>query len=355
MSVTHDNFIIDQTVVLAPAPTQIQGFYPLLIDSATTFTDSGDGLGNFVPLRSYSSIEDVILDGELSAYAEAAVTAALSQSPAPAQVYVAGFDVADTYETAFNRILTDTEFEPRFLCIDSTDPLDLIEAFQAASAAKCVLVAQLEAEQNITGSLEVAETSPYLMYTWHDDALQPAAFAYLAKFLAYDPDFTSRGGQTQVLGVDGYTRAVTSNEYNLAQTNYLNLFLPFGPAPLFLSPGLMSDGRSISETLSTIWYEVRAKEDLIRFWLREDAAGRKIPVNRQGQRQIADIYRRRFDLGVNAGHFEVDQLVVNFPDITAADLDAARIPIEIAIQTTTGAVKILSTVEFSRVPVVSEG
>jgi hypothetical protein len=105
--------------------------------------------------------------------------------------------------------------------------------------------------------------------------------------------------------------------------------------------------------ISLQWFKIRLLERWTRLFLRYDAEGSKIPVDTDGQEIVAAEARTQFSLGVSAGHFTADQLLITLPLITSADRDNQRIPIQIAVMTLTGAVEIAASATFSREPVVA--
>jgi hypothetical protein len=352
MTATHDLLIQIQTI-LAPPPVQQQGFTtPLFISSDSEFNP-----GEVV--RFYTSVEDVNLDNDLSADTVVALETAFAQNPQPAAIMVTCQPEGLTTYTAtqaLDRVRNAGYFVTAVAWQDHSTPADQLAFAQDCAAREVLYVFQSADAGWITPGLPTGfagiDNIEYVAGVYATPA-EPyfLDLAWLTKNMVYDPDRTSRNWAGQVRGLTPYS--VTSTAYTNLIANQINFAAPFGPAPMYVAPGVSTTGRPVSELISVQWFKKRIRERWSALFLKYDAEGAKIPVDSDGQELLAAEARTQFALGVTAGHFTEGQLIITLPVITQQDRDAQRIPIEISLMTLTGAVRITSTITFSREPIVS--
>jgi len=350
MTATHDLLLNIQTI-LSPPPVQQQGLStPLFISSDSDLSPD--------PVRVYNSIQAVDNDADLSASAKAAALVAFSQQPQPASLWIAGLvdgvNPPYTLTQALDRVL-DTGRDVIAVATDVRVTATIATFASACAAREVHYVFQTSDADWLTAGVPSAFSATagleYISGVYHPTDAEFADVAWLTKNLVYDPDVTSRNWTGQVRGIAPY--AVTDTQYTNLTDNNINFSAPFGPVETYIAPGVMLTGRPASEILSVQWYRRRLLSRWTRVFLQYDAAGLKIPVDVDGQEILAAEARAQFDQGVATGHFTDGQIIITLPAITSADRDAQRIPIQIALMTTTGAVRVASTVTFSRDPIVT--
>lgn len=360
MTLKHDNEILGglQFFLDAP-PTTGAGFGTPVLLSGESGLDGDD-------FRVYTSVEQAAADedaGDIDLFALDAITTAFSQPVPPPSVIVAHADggggspdVAD-YLAALDAVRA-----VRFVgwCVaDIRDAQDQIDVAAGCAARRVGFVIQSSASDLLGATLGMQwgalETLEYVMVNYHPEDGEKLDMAVTARNIAPNADNFSRNWTGRIAAVDPYAAgSVTETQYQNAIGNNVNLLGEFGGRPNWLYPGKMINGRPASEIVSAQWFEVRVKERIANLFDRLDARNLKLPVNSAGQAALRSEIETQFTLGVGAGHFEPGQLLITEPEITEADRDEQRIPIEVALQTQTGAIKILGSVFFSRQPVIED-
>lgn len=364
MTVTHDQMLFNEEYILAPAPVSRVGFIPALLDSGTSINGSSI----------YQRITDFDdLPVGASSFASAAFSGADLQRQRPPEAFLVEVDAGmedehEDYIEALDKLRSEQFVSA--ISIDSRDEEVIEEVGKACAARDIIFFWQTDVEEvdddadkgpfgeNNENADELQEIE-WTLPAWHDNEEGPYDFFWMCRILAADPDETSRDFSTVLREVDSYDKEISETEYENAVSNGYNLILPFGPHGTYISPGQAMDGRPGSELLSLLWYRQRVKEGLIGLWSQYDDENEKIPVNRTGQELVYQVYEDQFETGVEIGHFEEDQFDGrgdggSLPEITQSHIDNREIPVDISIQTTTGAVQVGGEVRFHRTP-VTEG
>ena len=354
MSVSLDDFILDFTLTLAPAPSADAAFVPLMIDSGTTFT--GDD-----HIRRYLSGDDARNDDDLSTFAENAVVDAFRQQSTPDEVWIAesiepgAEDTLNEYELALEQL--DNERFISFACIDSRVPGDQTSFANFCGERRIAAVLQVnDAEVFDDHAGDPPPTysdieTEFAIPVFSDQDDEAEEFKTLARVLAADPDETSRTFQTQLRHTEDYTIDLEGPDVANALDNGVNVIGEFMQFPAVLHPGQAFDGRQADELLAVIWFNQRYKERLADLWATYDRLDEKIPVDETGQEAVISEGRSLFEDGVDAGHFADGQFMSETPDISSDDRADGRIPVVITLQTETGAVTFSPDIIFTRDPI----
>jgi hypothetical protein len=351
---THDSNIA-VSLAFGPPPITVAGFNTIAL------LDSGSDLDTD-RIRTYASAAEAAADGDLSAFAIAAATAAFAQSPAPAAFKVIEVDLTapETYAAAYAAAkLIDPDFY--IVCLDTRAPATIAGFIPTIEAeGQRVLWFQDNDSAWLTNtppaSYSALLESERAVLVFHETDADPAAEASAAARYSFDVDQQTQGFEGNIAGAitpNDHLGLTTAEKNFLLDTNNGNILLPFGPRTNYLSPGQNLAGRPISEILAGDWLRARVVEDLTRNKLAYDARGEIIPVSTVGQTIVKGVLKARVDLGVAIGKFKPGQVVIQFPAITQADIDAQRIRATIYITTNTPASKFVISLNLTSADVVA--
>lgn len=358
MTTKLDPLIVQNEVRLAPTPQSQTGLsVPVLIDANSAL--DGD------LFRTYLTPEQVEVDlaaTELSAFAADALQTAFLRTPRPAAMIVASVETGPSDLDSYVKVLDalGEQFFVTGFTIDSRVNTDIADVALAASSRKKIFIAQSsDADLKTAGlpaALSTIEDIDWPAIILHDEDTEPADFAMLARNLAVDPDTNSRNWTGRVPGIDAYAEGfLPSEDIQVVVDNNVNVIAEFNQRPGWVFPGRALNGRPIAELLTALWFDVRWKERVSRKFDEYDKRDEKFPVSLAGQLVLQGEAEAIISTGVSAGHFaSPDQVIIDLPAISQADRDAQRIPIDITIQTLTGAIKVASSVSFSREPLIAE-
>lgn len=305
-----------------------------------TFTASG------------SATATAIATGLQAALAAASSTATVSRSSATLTLTAAtagrGFtvDVAEaaggastTTEVTANRTIGDeidsilSSFPDWYVYVHaSTDEEDIYQAAQWIEAnGRRVQIAQ-SADADIIDagdSDDVASILDAASYTrtsvwYHGSAsTENLAAAIAASALQADPDTQSTTWAHRTLS--GITvGAISTTQRDAALAKGANVYLRLkGVGKTW--PGIVSSGKFIDEIFVADWFRARIEEDCAQAFSDASARNSKIPFTDEGFTVFETIVRKRYQQGVNAGHFEADTLELTIPkraDVSSQDVAA---------------------------------
>lgn len=331
---THEN-TITSTLFLSPLPPARAGFgtVMLVVDKATN-TLNGARTMTFNAVTEADSAEAA---GYISATTLAFLTAAFTQSPAPATVKVGNQDTGATETlTAAITAIRAADDDWYCLCIYSRADALILLASAAIETTKKIFVAQSDDATWLTSGLPSGLTAlaelERTAVVYHDDDTEPADIAWACSRMVFDPDFKSAGWEGQIRGVSALTTALTTAQRDLLIANNANVALPFSTADQYMSPGNNCNGRGIYEIISADWYEARCREDIAALKLARTAIGEKTPVTPLGQALISGVLENYAQQGESIGHFVKGQTRVTAFDITTADTAAERLRFKVEAQ-----------------------
>lgn len=186
---------------------------------------------------------------------------------------------------------------------------------------------------------ETIETFERTAILYHDpSAPDHAAAAWAGYRLAFDADAQTALFTGELVGVEADTQ-LTSTEKNNLLTNNANVALPYFTAAARVALGTNLQGRQIHQILAADWLKARIEGRMAQLVLDYDRRGEIIPLDEIGQQiVIADAIEPVLADGVANGKITGTPVVVAAP-ITTADRAAFRLPINVDLQLTTGAIR----------------
>lgn len=156
--------------------------------------------------------------------------------------------------------------------------------------------------------------------------------------LAFDSDAQTALFTGELTGVEADTQLTTTQKTNLLASN-ANVALPYFTAVARVALGTNLQGRQIHQILAADWLKARIEGRMAQLVLNYDREGEIIPLDETGQQiVIADAVEPVLANGVANGKITGTPVVVAAP-ITTADRAAFRLPINVDLQLTTGAIR----------------
>lgn len=322
MAATHDSQI-DVTVNLAPPATSQAGFGAvLLLDDGSTL--SGDDYKAYEEIETASNDLDA---SELTQFGYDFVEAALSQTPAPDKVYIGAVDTSatDTFTDIYDVIANDVD-DFWAVCISSREAADIVDMADYIETTSHFFIAQSSDADWLTADLptdlEDLDGDERTAVLYHDVDDEPAAEAWAASRLVFDPDERSAPWTGSVAGVAGYDSSLTTTERDAAKDNNANVMLPFGDASTYVFDGVNVSGRDIYEMLTLDWFVARIQERFTDLKQQYDQDGEKIPLSATGQNIARGEIEAQIEDGEDGQHFLPGESSVEFPEtIPQSDLD----------------------------------
>ena len=323
-----DNISINISLESAGAKAAGFGTVLLLVDQAT-----GNTLDS-ARVVTYATADEAVADntaGFISAATLSAVQKYFSQVPQPENIKVGRVDTAgaETYLDGYTAVkAVDEDFYG--VAIDRRADADiLLISAQVETENRIFMLQSDDADWKTSGlpaGLAALATRENSVVVYHDDDTAWNDVGYLGARLVFDPDVQSAGWNAQVRSITALA-ALTQAEKDFLDGNNANHGLPFGPAVMFMDPGLNCAGRPIDHIVTAHWFEARLQEAVATEVVRHADRGEKITVTPEGQAKIASLVLDQFDIGVAAGHFVAGQTEVTPQPITSADRSAGRIRI----------------------------
>ena len=339
---SHNDLVTAPITYSSPTSGQ-RGF------STVMFISSDSTLGGSDRVRSYATAAEIataLAAGTLSASAAAAGTIAFAQANPPDRFLIGRKDGAETWAAAYALCVVDVLGVEAFgICIQSRVDADILAIGAAVEAEGLRLFgAQANNADLLSGAIASSTLAAMAAYKltalyYHTTDTQWLDVAHMVDRLSWDPDETSAGWNSAVLGITAYTgTALTQTQKAQGRTNNVNLMLPFGTTTdLYVDPGHVMAGLQISEVVTGMWVSTRIREAIADLIVAYAARGQKLPVTSGGQAVGNAAVFAILLRGVTAGHFVADQIQVTNVAITAADLLAARLRYTIVAQNVTSA------------------
>lgn len=332
MTATWDKNIV-LTISLSAATAGAGSLRPFRVSDVAL-----DGSARWAIFDDPAGVDDAFDAGEIDADTRDALSLALSQSPHASEVGVIRVDV--TGGEGYDDALSAAEaggLDFYGVALDTRAIAGITEASTWIEAREKILVCQSADSSWLdagvptgTPGFDDLVNNRRTAVLYHPTGTIAADFAWLSNRLAFNPETASPPWSTGLSSFAGY--ALTSTQRAAVEANKANAILPYGPASLYVDPGVMIDGTPIYEIVSRDWLARTIRAEIAAFVVAEHAAGRKIPVNEIGQGQIAGILTAIGIRGVAAQHFGPDP-AGNFPNgfkiiplpISTADLAARRL------------------------------
>lgn len=318
----------------------------------------------------YTAYSEAVADntaGYISATTLQALADVFSQANVPDRIYVASVDLVggDDYSDAIDTMLGEADVSWYAICIqDRTDAhiTDVSAHVEALTEQKLFICQSDDADWKTSGhpsGLAALDGRERTVVVYHDTDGEHNDLVWAADRLSFDPDQVSAPWNAPLQEVVALG-AITSAETTQLRANYANYGARLNSSfPFYMDPGYNQNGRQIAEMVSADWFAIRVQERLAQLLGERTQRGEKIPVSLVGVRLVEAVVRRTYQQGVNAGHFEPDQLVFESATLQAdgtiatADITAQRIRVTANIQLTTGAIQFAVTANLSRTAVVS--
>lgn len=366
MSATHNGLITNSVTLVSP-PGTAAGFGGVcLVTDSSGYAGPDDPLdgADVAKYTTTSQVAEALAGGQIDATAAYTLTAALDIGAAA--VYIADFDGAsEDPGDAIGRALASSFASEIFVYVPEETSstadadsgggaVDILTAINALSGEDKLLIYQ---QSNTTTPVAAHTDIERVAGVYHD--VTPSAskthqgYMWAVSRAIFNPDETSAGWKGAIPTGEPYSTPITQTvKDDTIEAGGLNTVLPFGPELTYLAPGQNSEGKPLDHVVTKFWFRTRLRERLVNLILAYDARGRKIPLNASGQALIEGEIEAQYDLGVQAGHFETDQLVVTFPTITAGDISAQRLRVTVEIQLVTGVIQFDLTTYLSTTEVV---
>lgn len=311
--VTQARFIT-VTTVFADRPFQRAGFGPLLIaDQANGTTLDGDRVRLYT---SYAGVAADVASSFISAGVGQWAQDAFSQSPSPTKLLIGRVDTggAETYSDALTAILADGVATPNgvrqfyMVAIESRADADILSITSATeSDGRLMAMFQSDDSDWLTASLPAGLTALATRESaagiYHTTDTEAADLCYMVRGLAADPDIKSGSWSVQCAEVLAYSTAPTETQVTNLENNFINFGLPLGAEVFFVQKGTNMVGREIRAKFSADWYAIRLQEDTEQYVLLKGRRNEPIPLNDEGKAAVEAIIRKRYQIGVDAGHF----------------------------------------------------
>lgn len=352
------------TVNLDAVVAQEQGFNVLyLVPLASNSLNSATYV-------EYTSYADAVADntaGYISSTTLQALSDVFSQTNVPERVYVAAVDLVggDTYDDGVTAMLAEADVSFYGICIqDRSDAaITAVSAQVEALTEQKLFFCQSDDTDWLSSGhpagLSALDGRERTVVVFHDTDAEHNDLIWATDRLSFDPDQRSVpwNAPLQEIVVTG---VITSAQRTALLANYGNYAARLNATfPRYMDPGYNQNGRQIAEMVSADWFAIRVQERLAQLLGERTQRGEKIPVSQVGVSLVEGVIRRTYQQGVQAGHFEPDQLLVSSPTINAngtvnaSDIAAQQIRITASIQLTTGAIQFAVTANLSRTAVNS--
>lgn len=315
---------ISINIALDAPPIRAAAFsFPLFIAASIT-------LGGSDRVRVYDSGEAAEDDvANLSAAVVNAVKVVFAQERKPSAVKIARKAAEESYAEALTaaRLADDVWYT---VGIDSRANADIAAISSAIESTKKLAILQSGEATLLTNSPDAALTNIFTRerstLIYHDSATQYADLGWAANRLAFDPGSFSAPWDTPIQGVNPYTTALTATQKTQAQTNNVNVMLPYGSEPTFVDAGVNAKGRPIYELVTRDWFEAELFARMAALKAALSKAGQKLTLDRVGQQRVLALIYAVYREGLAAGHFTPDALALFEPAaITETDLQNQRL------------------------------
>jgi hypothetical protein len=276
--------------------------------------------------RLYTSNSAAQNDADLSAGAKLDAAEFFSQNLRPPDLMIAAVTYA-SLDTDLDALLVENSDFYGVTCADRTKATQLLLAAWAAANSRIAAVQSLDADITAGTVGNLFETISGLSNdrafgVWHDDNLESVDLTWMATILSADLDSQSSvAHDKQLVGMSvPPSTAIDDTKRAQVETYNGNIYLPFYGANV-MRPGTMFGGLSIEEKIIEDWYEARLGEAFARLAVRRSNANSKIPYDDFGIADVEAEIRAVTQVGVDAGHFVADTLVLDVPKL--ADISAA--------------------------------
>lgn len=149
----------------------------------------------------------------------------------------------------------------------------------------------------------------YTHLRWHSDNAVPQAFALLADRLAYDLDAQNAPawGAVRLAGIAADDAQVSATAKANARAQYVGTYLSmYGVACTDSDADAtrMASGLFLDERIIADWLKARCEENLAAFLIRENTAGRNVPLTDRGIASLGAVVSGTLEQAVTIAHLE---------------------------------------------------
>lgn len=256
---------------------------------------------------------------------------------------------ADDYVDALNHLITEGVDFYGVVVADApiTDDTIVTGLATAVENASVPLIFFCETNDSDWLTVDAFDSTPYTAIAafertailYHDpSAPDYAGAAWAAYRLAFDSDAQTALFSGELTGIEADTQLTPTQKAN-ALGNNANLALPYFTAPARVALGTNLQGRQLHQILAADWIKNRVEGRMAQLTLNYDRRGEIIPLDLTGQQiVIAEAINPVLNQGVSNGKI-VGSPKVSAATITDADRAAFRLPINVDLVLTTGAMR----------------
>jgi len=296
--------------------------------------------------RLYTSNRDAQADTDLSAPAMLALAAFFSQELRPPDIAVAPVTYA-TLDTDLDALLIAWSEFYGVVCDDRTQATQDDLATWVAANGRIGSIQSSDAAitagtpANLFEDLQ-ADNNNRAFGTWHDDDDEFVDLDWLATILSCDLDSQSSvAHDKELVGCSAPGSAdIDATKKAVVEGLNGNLYLPFKGGSV-MRPGVLFGGDWIEDKIIEDWFEARLGEGIAALAKRQSMANSKIAYDDDGIALCEGVIRAVVAVGVKAGHFVKNSLVLDVPklvDISAVTRATKTVTIAGTVQKA-GAIK----------------
>lgn len=318
--------LISVTVTTGSPSVSVAGFGTLLIasDAATGFATN--------EVREYTTPDEISADADLGAQAKVDALAAFAQSPRPTKIKVADYDPAGAINDELTAI-EEGDADWYGLCVvgakgtGKADQALVSPWVEARRKQYWAQTSDTDVKDGTAGNFAAtAQTASYdrTLVMYHDTDTEPAAIAWLGKFLATDPDSGTTIAAWKILaGIPAQTQ-LSADEITQILTYNANLYSQVKGLGS-TQEGKMASGQYADVILTRDWMEARIEEAVAQVLSDYSNRGEKIPYSDAGIATLENTLRTVLKQGARAGHILAETIQINAPllsEVSAADKTA---------------------------------
>ena len=165
------------------------------------------------------------------------------------------------------------------------------------------------------GLTDIVPTAAYtnlnerITLLYHDDTTNRDEVGWAARVVNISPSVRSAPWDAPVKGGTPVTLAQGTSDRSNILNNGANVGLPYGNEPYYVDPGQNVLGRPCHELVTADWTHHELQQRVISAKVARSLAGRKWPMNGEGQALIRSIVDGLVSDGVTAQHFAPGQYI----------------------------------------------
>lgn len=361
---THNSFYkFNLTLAGAPLPASRFERILVIVPEPGGFLGSWLNGAGYLDFQTKEALDDALAAPTIDQATYDLLALSFAQVPSGAVLRVVSYDpsVPEDAEDAYDAAVADAVIGDVWAIVafmdngsSATPYLNILS--KVAASNKYALMVETDEATLASGAISASvlpafETAARGALTWSNSD-EGDALAILSKTLSRDIAASGPAFAGTVTAADGNNPEPTAAQYSQLIANNVNLLSEVHATPEVFMPGVMGDGRNISEVLFADYTVYRLEVALKTAHLRRLDIGEPINVDLEGQAYVEGIF-----LGVLAemaatGKIVPGQYVVDPQDIIQTDIDNQKLRFKIQFQTRTKVITFEIDVEASRQPVV---